>query len=119
MADDSQASDVGARYARALFDLAIETNVLDAVEADVKSLKRMIEDSADLRALIASPRYTIEEKAAALEAIAKHVLRWSATTLKFLGLVAGQSPRRRPQPHCRGVRTAGRATPARAWCRPK
>ncbi len=87
MADDSQASDVGARYARALFDLAVETNVLGAVEADVKSLKTMIEASTDLRALIASPRYTIEEKAAALEAVARRA-SLSATTLKFLGLVA-------------------------------
>ncbi len=87
MADDSQASDVGARYARALFDLAVETDALGAVENDLTSLKTMIAESADLRALISSPKYPAEEKAAGLGAIAKRV-SMSSTTIKFLGLVA-------------------------------
>ena len=87
VADDSQASDVGARYARALFDLAVETDALGAVENDLISLKTMIAESADLRALIASPKYPAEEKAAGLDAIAKRA-SMSSTTIKFLGLVA-------------------------------
>jgi F-type H+-transporting ATPase subunit delta len=85
--DDSLASDVGARYARALFDLAVETKVLDAVEADLKSLKAMLAESADLRALMISPRFTAEDKAAGLKAIGERA-GVSATTLKFLGLLA-------------------------------
>ncbi len=87
MADDSQATDVGARYAKALFDLAIETKVLSVVESDLASVKAMIADSADLRALMISPRFTAEDKAAGLAAIAERA-ELSTTTKKFLGLLA-------------------------------
>ena len=45
LADDSSSTDVGARYAQALFDLAVETNALDPIEADLKSLKAMRAES--------------------------------------------------------------------------
>ena len=38
MADDSKASDVGARYAQALFELAKDQRETAAVEGDMKSL---------------------------------------------------------------------------------
>ncbi|HEY2178272.1 MAG TPA: F0F1 ATP synthase subunit delta [Caulobacteraceae bacterium] len=87
MADDNQASDVAARYARALFDLALETRALDAVEADLAALKAMVAESADLRTLIVSPRFGDEDKAAGLKALAERA-NLSPTTLKFLGLLA-------------------------------
>jgi F-type H+-transporting ATPase subunit delta len=87
LADDSRASDVGARYARALFDLCVETGVLDAVEADLKSLGGMIAGSADFRALLASPRFSGEDKAKGLSAIAARA-GLSETTAKFLGVLA-------------------------------
>ena len=87
LADDSRASDVGARYARALFDLCIETGVLDAVEADLKSLKTMIAESADLRVLLSSPRFSGEDKARGLDAIAARA-GLAPTTGKFLGVLA-------------------------------
>jgi F-type H+-transporting ATPase subunit delta len=83
---------VGARYARALFDLCIETGVLDAVEADLKSLKSAIAESADFRTLLASPRFSAEDKAKGLAAIAARA-KFSDTTGKFLGVLAGN---RRP-----------------------
>ena len=46
MAEDSSATDVGARYAQALFDLAVETNGLPAVEADLKAVTAMLAASA-------------------------------------------------------------------------
>ena len=88
MADDSRASDVGARYARALFDLCLETGVLDAVESDLKSLKAMLAQSSDLRALLASPRFSGEDKAKGLSAIAKRA-SLTDTTARFLGVLAG------------------------------
>ncbi|MGI9169252.1 MAG: F0F1 ATP synthase subunit delta [Caulobacteraceae bacterium] len=87
MADDSRASDVGARYARALFDLAAETDALEPVEADLKSLKSMIAASADLRLLLVSPALSAEDKAAGLAAIAARA-DFCETTRKFLGLLA-------------------------------
>ena len=87
MADDSNSTDVGARYARALFDLAVETGGLDSVDADLKALKAMRAESADLRTLLVSPRFDADEKAKGLAAIASRA-GFSATTTKFLGLLA-------------------------------
>jgi F-type H+-transporting ATPase subunit delta len=87
LADDSKATEVGARYAQALFDLAVQNNELATVEADLVSLKAMHADSADLRTLIASPAFNAADKAKGLLAIAA-AAGFSATTNKFLGLVA-------------------------------
>lgn len=87
MADDSKQTDVGARYAQALFDLALETNTLDAVEADLKALKAAREESADLRRALASPVYAAEDKGKALTAIGEKA-GFSRTTQNFLGLLA-------------------------------
>lgn len=43
------------RYASALFDLADGEKQLDAVAADLGILRRMMDESADLRRLVASP----------------------------------------------------------------
>jgi F-type H+-transporting ATPase subunit delta len=85
--DDSQASDVAARYARALFDLAVEGDALGAIELDLKSLKAMIDASSDLRGVLVSPRHSAEDKAKSLAAIGDRAAL-NATTQKFLGLLA-------------------------------
>lgn len=87
MADDSKASNVGGRYAQALFDLANDENKLAAVEADLKSLKAMIADSKDLRSLLASPAFGAEDKGRGLAAIAAQA-QFDPVTRKFLGLLA-------------------------------
>lgn len=87
MADDSKVSNVGGRYAQALFDLANEQNKVATVEADLKSLKAAIADSRDLRVLLASPTFGAEDKRKGLTAIAEKA-RFDAVTKKFLGLMA-------------------------------
>ncbi|HEY4031729.1 MAG TPA: F0F1 ATP synthase subunit delta [Caulobacteraceae bacterium] len=87
MADDSKQTDVGARYAQALFDLALETNALDAVEADLRSLKAAREESADLRRVLESPAFTAEDKGKALTAIGA-AAQFDKTTQNFLGVLA-------------------------------
>ena len=87
MADDSHLGDVGARYARALLELAAEQNSLTAVEADLAALKAVLAESADLRKLIASPKFDGAAKAAGLVAVAAR-LGAHETTTKFLGLLA-------------------------------
>lgn len=87
MADNSFSTDVGARYAQALFDLAVETNALDPIEADLKSLKAMRAESKDLRDVLVSPRFSAEDKTKALKAIGERA-GFNATTGKFLGLLA-------------------------------
>jgi F-type H+-transporting ATPase subunit delta len=87
VADDSSATDVGARYAQALFDLAVETGGLPQVEADLKALEAMRAESADLRALLSSPKFSAEDKASGLAALGEKAA-FGATTRKFLGLLA-------------------------------
>ncbi|HEX4198882.1 MAG TPA: F0F1 ATP synthase subunit delta [Caulobacteraceae bacterium] len=89
MANDSKAGEVGARYASALFDLAREAREIAAVSADLKSLKAMIAESADLRVLIASPVFDAEAKGKGLSAIAERA-QFHPLTRKFLGLLAQQ-----------------------------
>ncbi|HEX7884332.1 MAG TPA: F0F1 ATP synthase subunit delta [Phenylobacterium sp.] len=87
MADDSNVSNVGGRYAQALFDLANDQTQVAAVEADLKSLQSAIADSKDLRVLLNSPTFGAEDKAKGLDAIAVKA-KFNATTRKFLGLLA-------------------------------
>ncbi|MFN3583553.1 F0F1 ATP synthase subunit delta [Phenylobacterium sp.] len=87
MADDSKATNVGERYAQALFDLAAEQKKVAAVEADLKSLKAAIADSRDLRVLLASPAFDADAKRKGLTAIADKA-KFDAVTKKFLGLLA-------------------------------
>jgi F-type H+-transporting ATPase subunit delta len=81
------ASDLGARYARALFDLALDTKALAAVEADLTSLKAMLGQSQDLRALITSPRFSAQDKSSGLAAILARA-KAAPLTVKFMGLLA-------------------------------
>ncbi len=90
MADDSKATDVGARYARALFDLAVETGELAAIEADLKALKAMRAESPDLRAVLSSPAHRAEAKGRVLSALAE-AADLGATTRKFLGLLSANN----------------------------
>ena len=87
MADDSKSTDVGARYAQALFDLAKSGGRLAAVESDLKSFKLMRRESADLRRLLSSPAFSAEDKTKALMAVAE-AAKFDDTTRKFLGLMA-------------------------------
>lgn len=87
MANDTQVSNVGGRYAQALFDLARDQNEVAAVEADLKSLKAALADSRDLRILLGSPTFNADDKGRGLAGIAK-AAGFSGTTRKFLGLLA-------------------------------
>ena len=87
MADDFRTTEVGARYAQALFDLALETRRLDAVHSDLASLKTAWIASADLRRLATSPILSSEDQQKGLVAIAE-AAKFDGTTKNFLGLLA-------------------------------
>jgi F-type H+-transporting ATPase subunit delta len=89
VANDSKAGEVGARYASALFDLAKDGREIATISADLKSLKTMLAESADLRTLVSSPVFDAEAKAKGLAAIAERA-GFSPLTKKFLGLLAAQ-----------------------------
>ena len=84
---DFRTTEVGDRYAQALFDLADETGALEAVRADLKSLAAAWKDSADLRRLATSPVISDEDQGKGLTAIADKA-KFNVTTRNFLGLLA-------------------------------
>lgn len=87
MAEDSNVSNVGARYAQALFDLATDQKQVAAVEADLNALKAALADSKDFRTLLYSPTFSAEDKGKGLVAVGAKA-KFNMTTLKFLGLLA-------------------------------
>ncbi|HLK24130.1 MAG TPA: F0F1 ATP synthase subunit delta [Caulobacteraceae bacterium] len=89
MANDSEAGEVGARYASALFELAKDGGQLGPVAADLKSLKGMLAESRELRGLLASPIYDSAVKGRALAALGERA-ELAPMTRKFLGVLSGQ-----------------------------
>ena len=59
------------RYARALFELALDAKAIDAVKADLEKFDAMMVDSADLRRLVRSPVFGATEQGKALAAVLK------------------------------------------------
>lgn len=78
---------IAERYATALFELAESQNALDQVAGDLKTLKTMIRDSADLARLIDSPVLSRAEQGKAIVALAQ-AAQFSPLTTNFLGLAA-------------------------------
>ncbi|MBJ3775282.1 F0F1 ATP synthase subunit delta [Acuticoccus sp. 2012] len=66
---DFETSGVAHRYASALFDLARDDDALEAVEANVATLRALLDESADLRRLVASPVFAAEEQIKGLSAV--------------------------------------------------
>ena len=66
----SISASIAARYAQALFDISKEEGALDALEADAGSLQAALDESPELRDLIASPVYSRDEQGAAITAVA-------------------------------------------------
>jgi F-type H+-transporting ATPase subunit delta len=83
-------ADVGARYAQALFELADEAKMVAVAEGDLRALKAMSAESADLRRLIASPAFTAEDKGKGLMAIADKA-HLNSITKRFLGVLVANN----------------------------
>jgi F-type H+-transporting ATPase subunit delta len=67
--EDSTVSGVAGRYARALFELALDAKSVDAVKSDIEKFAAMLAESADLTRLVRSPVYGAEEQSKALAAV--------------------------------------------------
>ena len=89
MANDTAEGGLAGRYALALFELAEEQKAVDAVSADLASLRRAMETSADLKRLVKSPVFSAEDHAKALKAILEK-MGANALTIKFLLLLASK-----------------------------
>ena len=74
------------RYATALFELARETNSIDAVKADLERFDTLVGESADLNRLVRSPVFSAAEQLQALSAVLERAAI-GGLAAKFLKLV--------------------------------
>ncbi len=75
------------RYATALYALAHEQSQLDAVAADLRAVRAMLADSADLRRFVNSPALSRQDLAKAMAALVKQA-GFNPLTGQFLGVLA-------------------------------
>jgi F-type H+-transporting ATPase subunit delta len=75
------------RYASALYELASDTKVVTAVEADLDTLGEALIKAPDLAALIRNPLVSRSDGAKAMNAVAE-LLKLSDVTKNFIGVLA-------------------------------
>ena len=80
---------VASRYARAIFDLMLESNEVAELENNVESLFEALGNSQELRHLIASPLYTRDDQKAAIVAIGNK-MKLLANLTNTLALMASK-----------------------------
>ena len=80
---------VASRYARAIFDLMLESNEVAELENNVESLSDALGNSQELRDLIASPLYTRDDQKAAIVAIGNK-MKLLANLTNTLALMASK-----------------------------
>ncbi|MGH1368481.1 MAG: F0F1 ATP synthase subunit delta [Maritimibacter sp.] len=78
---------IAQRYAKAVFELAKESNKLKAVEADLDQLDAALADSPEFVSLITSPVYSRSEQASSVAALAKK-MKLSPSVAGVLGVMA-------------------------------
>jgi F-type H+-transporting ATPase subunit delta len=79
-------SGMAGRYANALFDLARETNAIDAVKADLERFDTLVAENPDLNRLVRSPVFSAAEQLQALAAVLERA-SIGGLTAKFLKLI--------------------------------
>jgi F-type H+-transporting ATPase subunit delta len=85
--EDGIVSGMAGRYATALFELALESNAVDQVAADLRRFDAMVAESPDLTRLVRSPVFSADEQAKALIAVlAKAEIKGVAAN--FLRIIA-------------------------------
>jgi F-type H+-transporting ATPase subunit delta len=87
LAEATGVSGLAERYAAALFDLADERRELDAVAADLRELRTMVQQSGDLTRLLRSPVLSREAQGQAIAALTE-AAGLTQLTRDFLGVVA-------------------------------
>jgi F-type H+-transporting ATPase subunit delta len=87
VASEKAESGLAGRYANALFELAQDQKAVDAVSADLASLRRAVETSPDLTRLVRSPVFSAADHAKALKALLEK-MGANALTVKFVLLLA-------------------------------
>ena len=79
-------SGMAGRYANALFDLARETNAIDAVKADLERFDTLVAENPDLNRLVRSPVFSAAEQLQALSVLLDRA-GIGGLTAKFIKLI--------------------------------
>lgn len=88
MADEQAiASGVAGRYATALFELAREKGELDEVDANLRHLAALLEESPEFRYATRSPSLSRREQASLMAGVAKEI-GLAGVVANFLGVLA-------------------------------
>ena len=80
-------SEISERYAKALYELSLESKSLKNIEKDVLNLKSLITKNSNLNELIKSHVISRENKAKVIEKILKK-LKSHSLIVKFMGTIA-------------------------------
>lgn len=67
--DNPIISGMAGRYATALFELALDQNAIDTVQADLQKFEALIAENPDLTRLVRSPVFTAEQQTKALAVV--------------------------------------------------
>ncbi len=81
-------SGVAERYATALFELALESNAIDQVRADLAKFQALLVESPELNRLVRSPVFTADVQQKALAAVLDGA-GIGGVAMNFLKVVAG------------------------------
>lgn len=88
VADTSQlVSGVAERYASSLFELALESNSVKKVEADLAAFEALIGNSEDLKRLVESPVFSAEDQLRAISAVLEKA-KMSGLAANFIKVAA-------------------------------
>jgi F-type H+-transporting ATPase subunit delta len=89
VADQGHNSTIAGRYATAIFDLAMETNSVDAVAADLATLKSMMKASPDLTRLVKAPVFSRDDQKKGMAAVLGK-MGANQLTARFIDLLAAK-----------------------------
>jgi F-type H+-transporting ATPase subunit delta len=86
--ENPNVSGVAGRYATALLELALESNAIDQVRADLAKFQALLVESPELNRLVRSPVFTADVQAKALAAVLEKA-GIGGIAANFLAVVAG------------------------------
>jgi F-type H+-transporting ATPase subunit delta len=88
-AEHAHEAGLARRYALAVFELAQEERVVEAVAGDFATLKQLMAESPELTRLIRAPVFSREEQAAGMNGVL-HRMEAAALTRRFILLLASK-----------------------------
>jgi F-type H+-transporting ATPase subunit delta len=89
VAEEAHFSGIAGRYALAIFELALEGNLVEAVSRDFAAIKAMIADSPDLARFVRAPVFSREDQKKGMAAILEK-MGAEKLTLRFVLLLASK-----------------------------